>query len=139
MGGGTRFSRAGCWQRIPHRSCRPMPIILTLAGLLIAAALYALLVRRRAWARFSGRELANALTASNEIAMNRIREAPRRRAEAVAAVGNRPGSPVADERRTGIDRRESSENRRGRGRRAGGDRRQGAASNRLPRSPAGPS
>jgi hypothetical protein len=116
-----------------------MPILLTLAGLLIAAVLYALLVRRRAWTRFSGRELANALTASNEIAMNRIREAPLRRAEAVAAVEARPGSPVADERRTGVDRRETLENRRGRGRRTGGDRRQGAASNGLPGSPARPS
>ena len=108
-----------------------MPIILTLAALLIAAALYALLVRRRAWARFVGKELANALT--------RIREAPRRRAEAVAAVEARPGSPVAEERRTGFDRRETVENRRGRGRRTGGDRRRGAPPKGLPGSPSGPS
>ena len=116
-----------------------MPIVLTLVGLLIAAALYALLVRRRAWARFSSRELASALTASNEIAMTRIREAPRRRAEAVAAVEARQASPAADERRTGVDRRETAENRRGRGRRTGGDRRQNATSTGPPKSPAGPS
>jgi hypothetical protein len=108
-----------------------MPILLTLAGLLIAVTLYALLVRRRTWARLSGRHMANALTVSNEIALARIRDTPRRRAEAVAAVEDRPGTAVIVERRTGTDRREPGEHRRGRGRRTGGDRRRDKPANRL--------
>jgi hypothetical protein len=114
-----------------------MPILLVLAGLLIAATLYALLVRRRAWARLSGRELANALTVSNEIALARIRDTPRRRAEAVAAVEDRPGTAMIDERRTGTDRREAGEHRRGRGRRAGGDRRRNSPPKGYPGTRAG--
>ena len=109
-----------------------MPIILALAALLIAATLYALLIRRRAWARLTGRELASALTTSNEIAMARLRDAPRMRAEALAAVEARPVPPVVDERRTGSDRRDFADHRRGRGRRTGGDRRRNAPSKGYP-------
>lgn len=109
-----------------------MPIMLALAALLIAATLYALLIRRRAWARLTGRELASALTTSNEIAMARLRDAPRMRAEALAAVEARPGPPVVDERRTVPDRRDFADHRRGRGRRTGGDRRRNAPSKGYP-------
>ena len=51
--------------------------LLALAGLLIAAGLYALLVRRRATFRASDRELADALTTSNEIGLSRLRNEPR--------------------------------------------------------------
>lgn len=108
-----------------------MPIALVLAALLIAATLYALLVRRRAWYRLSGRELADALTVSNEIALGRLRNAPRLRAEAIAAVEDRAGAEVVDERRTGVERREVGEHRRGRGRRSGGDRRRNSPQNQL--------
>jgi hypothetical protein len=108
-----------------------MPDLLALAGLLIAAGLYALLVRRRATSRTSGRELADALSISNEIGLSRLRDAPRRRADAVAALDDRPGDEVVPERRTGVERRDVDERSRGRGRRAGGDRRRGAGVKRF--------
>lgn len=116
----------------PHRTkLSTMPDLLALAGLLIAAGLYALLVRRRATLRSSVRELADALTMSNEIALSRFRDAPRRRADAVAAIDDRPGSEVVVERRSGVERRDVDERRRGRGRRAGGDRRRGSGVRRF--------
>ena len=108
-----------------------MPDLLALAGLLIAAGLYALLVRRRATSRSDGRELADALTISNEIGLSRLRNEPRLRADAVAALDDRPGDAVIPERRSGIDRRDGDEHRRGRGRRAGGDRRRSSGMRRF--------
>ena len=64
-----------------------MPDLLALAGLLIAAGLYALLVRRRAEFRTNDRELADGLITSNEIGLSRLRNEPRLRADAVAAFG----------------------------------------------------
>jgi hypothetical protein len=100
-----------------------MPDTLALAGLVIGAALYWLLVRRRASGRSIGGQMVRALQASNEIALARIRDGPRRRAEALAAIDDRPGSEVVAERRSGDDRRGGRQPWRGRGRRTGGDRR----------------
>jgi len=100
-----------------------MPDTLAFVGLAIGAALYWMLVRRRVVGRISGGELARAMIASNQTALARIRDAPRRRAEAIAAIDERPGSEVVPERRSGDDRRAGREHRRGRGRRTGGDRR----------------
>lgn len=100
-----------------------MPDTLALVGLTIGAALYWLLVRRRVAGRMSGGELARALIASNQVALTRIRDAPRRRAKAVATIDDRPGTEVVAERRSGEERRVGREHRRGRGRRTGGDRR----------------
>ena len=108
-----------------------MPYLLVFAGLLIAVSLYAILVRRRATVRTDGRELEEAMAISNEIGLARIRDAPRRRADAVAALDDRPGDAVIPERRSGVDRREVDERRRGRGRRAGGDRRHRSVAKRL--------
>ncbi len=108
-----------------------MPDLLALAGLLIAAGLYALLVRRRATLRTDGRELEQAMAISNQIGLSRIRDAPRRRADAVAALDDRPGDEDIPERRSGVERRDVDERRRGRGRRAGGDRRRGLGVRRL--------
>jgi hypothetical protein len=100
------------------------PHLLAFVGLIIGAALYWLLVRRRAFGRITG-DLARALTASNQVALARIRDAPRRRARAVAATDNPPATVAEAERRSGTDRRGPREVWRGRGRRTGGDRRQG--------------
>ena len=108
-----------------------MPYLLAFAGLLIAVSLYALMVRRRATVRTDGRELEEAMAISNQIGLSRIRDAPRRRADAVAAVDDRPGDEVIPERRSGVDRRDLDERRRGRGRRAGGDRRRGSGMKRF--------
>ena len=108
-----------------------MPYFLALVGLLIAVSLYALLVRRRATFRADGRELEEAMTISNQIGLSRLRDRPRRRAEAVAALDDRPGDEVVPERRSGVDRRDADERRRGRGRRAGGDRRRGSGVKRF--------
>ena len=109
----------------------PMPYILAFAGLLIAVSLYALLVHRRATVRTDGRELEEAMTISNQIGLSRLRDRPRRRADAVAALDDRPGDEVIPERRSGFERRDVDERRRGRGRRAGGDRRNRSAAKRL--------
>jgi hypothetical protein len=108
-----------------------MPDLLALAGLLIAAGLYALLVRRRATFRADGRELEEAMTISNQIGLSRLRDRPRRRADAVAALDDRPGDEIIPERRSGVERRDVDEHRRGRGRRAGGDRRHRSAARRF--------
>ena len=100
-----------------------MPHILALVGLIIGAALYYLLVRRRVIGRLSGADLARALSASNLVALARIRDAPRRRADALAVLESGPGAEVVPERRSGEDRRGDFEPWRGRGRRTGGDRR----------------
>jgi hypothetical protein len=105
-----------------------MPETLTLVALLLGAALYALLVRRRAAGRLHGRDLANALTTSNEIALDRLRNAPRQRAAAISALEERGGPEVVVERRSGHDRRARNHRGRGRGRRSGGDRRRGPIS-----------
>jgi hypothetical protein len=101
-----------------------MPYLLAFVGLIIGAAAYWLLVRRRVFGRITRVELARALSASNQVALARIRDAPRRLADAVAAIDDRPGSEVVPERRSGTDRRGPREIWRGRGRRTGGDRRQ---------------
>ena len=100
-----------------------MPQILAFAGLIIGVALYWLLVRRRVFERVTGIELARAMSASNQVALTRIRDAPRRKADKAAAIDNSPPPDVSPERRSGDDRRGGRDIRRGRGRRAGGDRR----------------
>lgn len=89
-----------------------MPQILALVGLVIGAALYWLLVRRRVLGRITGSELARALVASNQVALARIRDAPRRRAEADGAIDDRPGSDLTPERRSGDERRSARDHRR---------------------------
>ena len=108
-----------------------MPYILALAALLIAVSLYALLVRRRATFRSDGRDLEEAMAISNQIGLSRLRDRPRRRADAIAALDDRPGDEVIPERRSGVDRRDGDEHRRGRGRRAGGDRRRSSGVRRF--------
>jgi hypothetical protein len=100
-----------------------LPETLALVALLLGAALYALLVRRRAAGRLHGRDLASALTASNEIALDRLRNAPRQRAAAISALEERGVPEVVVEQRSGRDRRAGTHRGRGRGRRSGGDRR----------------
>ena len=97
--------------------------ILAFIGLIIGAGLYWQLVRRRVIGRVSGAELARQLNASNEVALARIRDAPRQRADAPPAITRQPAVDLDEERRTGTDRRGIAEQRRGRGRRTGGDRR----------------
>jgi hypothetical protein len=98
--------------------------LLALVGLVIGAALYALLLRRRMGERVEQLTMSRALTASNEIALARMRDAPRVRAAALAAREEPPdlGILVRD-RRSGRDRRIENEVGRGRGRRSGRDRR----------------
>lgn len=98
--------------------------ILALVGLLLGATLYALLVRRRAGERFEIMTMSRALATSNEVALSRVRNRPRRQAGALEA----PDAPADDEtivrdRRSGSDRRSGGQRSRGRGRRAGGERR----------------
>jgi hypothetical protein len=100
--------------------------VLALLGLFIGAALYALLLRRRMAERVEQLTMSRALTASNEIALARMRDAPRIREAALAAKDDAPGSEVGvlvRDRRSGKDRRGENAAGRGRGRRAGGDRR----------------
>lgn len=106
-----------------------MPELLALTGLLIATVLYALLVRRRSAVRVGIDTMGRALTASNEIALARIRTGIGSKRVASPDVRSdwRDGINVTD-RRSGRDRRGSSDRRRGRGRRTGGDRRRGASS-----------
>lgn len=108
-----------------------MPYVLALAALVIAVSLYALLVRRRAMFRADGRDLEEAMAISNQIGLSRLRDGPRRRADAIAALDDRPGDEVIPERRSGVDRRDGDEHRRGRGRRAGGDRRRSSGVRRF--------
>lgn len=100
-----------------------MPQLLAFVGLIIGVALYWLLVRRRVFGRVTGIELARALSASNQVALTRIRDAPRRKADKLAAIDNPPPPGVSPERRSGDDRRGGRDPWRGRGRRTGGDRR----------------
>jgi hypothetical protein len=93
-----------------------MPEILAIAGLVIATVLYALLVRRRSLVRSGIESMSRALSASNEIAMARLRSG-------FGATQSDPAAAV--ERRSGTDRRKANDRRRGRGRRRGGDRRRG--------------
>jgi hypothetical protein len=98
--------------------------VLALVGLVIGAALYALLLRRRVAERVELLTMARALSASNEIALARMRDAPRIRAAALAALEEAPALGVlVRDRRSGDDRRIENQAGRGRGRRAGGDRR----------------
>jgi hypothetical protein len=99
-----------------------MPELLALIGLVIATALYALLVRRRALLRFGLDSLSRALSASNEIALARIGRGFRGQAPISEAT------EIVADRRSGTDRRRLWDRRRGRGRRSGGDRRRGASS-----------
>lgn len=99
-----------------------MPEVLALTGLVLGTVLYALLVRRRSLVRSGIESMSRALSASNDIALARLRGGFRP-PPAAAEV-----TVVAEERRTGQDRRRARERRRGRGRRTGGDRRHGASS-----------
>ncbi len=98
-----------------------MPQLLAFVGLIIGVALYWLLVRRRVFGRVTGIELGRMLSASNQVALTRIREAPRRKVDELAAIDN--PRIVSPERRSGTDRRGGRDPWRGRGRRTGGDRR----------------
>ena len=98
-----------------------MPEVLALTGLVIATLLYALLVRRRSTVRFGVASMSRALSASNDIALARLRGA-------FGAEATPTETIVVTDRRSGQERRGSHERRRGRGRRAGGDRRRGAPS-----------
>ena len=100
-----------------------MPQLLAFVGLIIGVALYWLLVRRRVFGRVTGIELGRMLSASNQVALTRIREAPRRKAAELAAIDNPPPPDMSPERRSGGDRRGGRDPWRGRGRRTGGDRR----------------
>ena len=106
-----------------------MPEILVLIGLVLATVLYALLVRRRSFVRFGVESMRRALSASNEIALTRIRSGfhPEPAPASDQAGDWRDGITLTD-RRSGEDRRKWYDRRRGRGRRAGGDRRRGAQS-----------
>jgi hypothetical protein len=95
-----------------------MPEGLVLVGLVIATILYALLIRRRSSIRAGVQSMAKALSASNEVAMARIRSTFRSEPEG-SALTRVPG-----DRRSGEDRRKFIDRRIGRGRRSGGDRRQ---------------
>jgi hypothetical protein len=98
-----------------------MPEVLALTGLVIATALYALLIRRRSALRTGLESMSRALTASNEVALTRLR----------GGLGSKPPPPepvVVSDRRSGQERRRSYGRRWWRGRRAGGDRRRGAPS-----------
>jgi hypothetical protein len=98
-----------------------MPEALALIGLVIATVLYALLVRRRTSIRAGIQSMARALSASNEVAMSRIRSGFR--SEPDPEPARAPG-----DRRSGEDRRKFTDRRIGRGRRSGGDRRRGGES-----------
>ncbi len=101
-----------------------MPEVLALTGLVIATVLYALLVRRRSLMRFGVDTMSRALSASNEIALSRLRTGFRPEPKAMPEpTGDWRDGIVVTDRRSGKDRRHSRDNRRGRGRRAGGDRR----------------
>lgn len=100
-----------------------MPEGLVLVGLVIATILYALLIRRRSSIRAGVQSMAKALSASNEVAMARIRSRFRSEPE-----GTAPPTRVPGDRRSGEDRRKFIDRRIGRGRRTGGDRRQAGPS-----------
>jgi len=103
-----------------------MPEALAIVGLVLATILYALLVRRRAEIRAGVLSLSRALSASNEIALGRLRTSFRaHKPEAAAPVIGPDGEPFED-RRSGRDRRRGT--MRWRGRRTGGDRRGNGAS-----------
>jgi hypothetical protein len=101
--------------------------LLALVGLVLGAALYLLLVRRRMTERVDRLTMSRALSASNEIALARMRDEPKIKAAALAAMEDRPGSGIlVGDRRSGGDRRSENQAGRGRGRRSGGDRRRGS-------------
>jgi hypothetical protein len=101
--------------------------LLALIGLVLGAALYGLVVRRRVTERLDTVTMSRALSASNEIALARMRDAPRIRAEALAALADGGDAKViVEDRRSGADRRSNDWSARGRGRRSGGDRRRGS-------------
>jgi hypothetical protein len=101
-----------------------MPEILALIGLVVATLLYALLVRRRSGMRLGIQRMSQALAASNEIALSRMRLGFRAAPTPTAGeTGDWRDGIVMTDRRSGRDRRKSSHRRLGRGRRSGGDRR----------------
>jgi hypothetical protein len=102
-----------------------MPEILALTGLVIATLLYALLVRRRSIVRFAIDSMSRALSASNEVAMARLRTFRGGSAAPAEDPGDWRDRIVVADRRSGKDRRRWFDRRRGRGRRTGGDRRRG--------------
>jgi hypothetical protein len=92
--------------------------LLALVGLVIGVGLYALLVRRRGAERLDHVTMSRALSASNEIALARMRDAPRARAAALAglvdgrdlSVHDRDAVAVAviEDRRAALDRTDVS-------------------------------
>src|SRR5262245_21424156 len=98
-----------------------MPEGLAIVGLVLATILYALLIRRRSSIRAGIRSMSKALSASNEVAMARLRSGFRSEPEP-------PLARVPGDRRSGEDRRKFTDRRIGRGRRSGGDRRKGGSS-----------
>ena len=119
------------------RMLGPMTIqLLALIGLVIGAGLYALLVRRRGAERLDHVTMSRALTASNEIALARMRDAPRVRAAALEAIADGRDPSVLDrdadavavieDRRSALDRRGDASRGSRRRRRWGRDRRKGS-------------
>jgi hypothetical protein len=106
-----------------------MPEILAITGLVLATLLYWMLVRRRSSVRLGVQSMSRALSASNEVALSRIRGGfrPPKAATAAETADWRDGIVVAD-RRSGRDRRKWNDRRIGRGRRTGGDRRRSESS-----------
>jgi hypothetical protein len=106
-----------------------MPQVLAISGLIVATLLYWMLVRRRSSVRLGIQSMSRALSASNEVALSRIRGGLR--APTPPASGDsgdwRDGIVVTD-RRSGRDRRKWYDRRLGRGRRTGSDRRQSESS-----------
>jgi hypothetical protein len=106
-----------------------MPQILAIAGLVLATVLYFMLVRRRSSVRHGIQSMSRALSASNEVALSRIRGGFRPpQAPSAGETGDWREGIVVTDRRSGSDRRKWTDRRLGRGRRQGGDRRQSEGS-----------
>ena len=100
-----------------------MPQILAITGLVLATLLYFMLVRRRSSVRHGIQSMSRALSASNEVALSRIRGSFRPPATPPVEEEDWRDGIVVTDRRSGRDRRKWSDRRLGRGRRTGSDRR----------------
>jgi hypothetical protein len=105
-----------------------MPQILAITGLVLATLLYFMLVRRRSSVRQGIQSMSRALSASNEVALSRIRGSFRPPATTAVETEDWRDGIVVTDRRSGRDRRKWSDRRLGRGRRTGSDRRQSEGS-----------
>lgn len=90
--------------------------VLTVIGLVIGVAAYALLIRRRGWFRAHASADRRELAASNAIGMARLRDASRLRAQALASKEDVRTAVIVPDRRSGKERRnggtEGSQRRR---------------------------